>query len=386
MRCALFLLVGLSLVAAGVVAAGPPAPDIHAYYFTAPLCPSCTRAHNLLKQMVGADPQVKVHVVNVFLPDQYELAEALLTVAGIPGRDLPVGPALLVGHTFVDRGQFTRETVQSALAAYRTTGAPDLFAQALPLKGHARQTLPLQYRRFGMLPFVLAGLLDGINPCAFATLVFLLSYLGMMGTRGRSLAGLWLAFALGVFLAYFAFGVLLLQALYLLDALPLVHRVLLAAMGAVCLGFACQSWRDHRALQRGDTRAVKLQLPLALKQQSHALIRRGVRAGLIYPASVLLGAAVSCLELACTGQVYVPALIYMMSVPGLRASGMTWLLAYDLMFVLPLLVLLALVLRGLSSQRLRALAEAQAARTKLALAVFFVLCAAYFILKATGLL
>lgn len=362
--------------------ASPAAPPIHAYYFTAPMCPGCDKANNLIARLLPQDGQVVMHTLNVYEPREYELAEALLTVAGLPKRELPLGPALLVGHTYVNRASFSQDAVLRALDEYRDTGAPDITAQALPLRGHARESLPQELRQWGLLPFLLAGLLDGINPCAFATLIFFLSYLGMVGMKGRSLLKVGLAYAAGVFGAYFAFGLGLLHALWALDSLPVLRWALFLLMGAVSIVFAALSCRDYRHIQRGDYSTVVLQLPSGLKRQSHALIRGGLRSRLLYPASIIVGAGVAALELACTGQVYVPALLYMMSLGTIRATATVWLLLYDLMFVTPLLILLGLVLRGTSSKRLQGLAEAQAGKTKLYLAVFFTLCAAYFLLKA----
>lgn len=383
MRC-LLLLICLVLAAAAV--AGPAAPRlIHAYYFTEPICPSCTTAHNVLAELLAHDAQVQLHTINVFKPREYEVAEALLTVAGVDERELPLGPGLLVGSTYVNRNQFSRESVLAALDRYRATGAPNNTGAAMRVRGHARESLPRRLRQFGLWPLLLAGLLDGINPCAFATLVFFLSYLGMVGTRRWPLLRVGLVFALGVFGAYFAFGFGLLNALWALDSLPLLRQGLYLVMGAVALLFALLSWRDSRAVGRGDFSAVTLQMPQALKRHTHGLIRRGVRSAWLYPASFVIGLAVAALELACTGQVYIPALVYLLSLDGSRAAALGWLLLYDVMFIVPLLALLLVVARGVSSGRLRAFAERQAGRTKLYLALFFVLCAAYFATKAAGL-
>ncbi|MHB8997319.1 MAG: cytochrome c biogenesis CcdA family protein [Armatimonadota bacterium] len=362
--------------------ASPAAPPIHAYYFTAPMCPGCDKANNLMTQLLPRDTQVVVHTLNVYEPREYEMAEALLTVAGLPKRELPLGPALLVGETYINRANFRQESILKALEAYRATGAPDITSKALPLRGHARESLPQELRHWGLLPFLLAGLLDGINPCAFATLVFFLSYLGMVGMQGRSLLKVGLAYAAGVFGAYFAFGLGLLHALWFLDSMPLLRWALFLVMAAVSLVFAGLSYRDYRHIQQGDFSSVALQLPSALKRQTHAAIRKGLRASLLYPSSFLMGAGVAALELACTGQVYVPALIYMLSLGTMRATATIWLLLYDLMFVTPLLILLVVVSRGTSSKRLQGWAETQVGKTKLYLAVFFAVCAVYFLLQA----
>jgi hypothetical protein len=47
---------------------------------------------------------------------------------------------------------------------------------------------------------------------------------------------------------------------------------------------------------------------------------------------------VSVLELACTGQVYLPTISFVVGIPEMRASAIAYLVMYNLVFILPLLV------------------------------------------------
>lgn len=359
-------------------------PQIHAYYFDAPGCPHCAEAERIVEEHISADPQVRLRVVDVHEPSGLEIGHALLTVAGVGPDVLPVAPGLLVGETYVDVSGFTKAAVLAAVEDHRATGAPDIYQRAERIRGQARHALSGRFRRWGVLTIIGAGLLDGINPCAFATLIFFLTYLGVAGAGGRRLLGVGLLFTLGVFLAYFAFGAGILHAVLALDSFPAIRRVLYILIGAACLAFAGLSVHDFRQIRGGNLRAVKLQLPTAIKRRTHDAIRRGLSARLIAPAALLAGACVSALEIACTGQVYVPAIIYMSSLSETRTIALAWLLLYDALFVTPLLALLGLTLMGASSKRLAQFAQSQAASTKLYMAIFFVLCAAFFLLRAAS--
>jgi cytochrome c biogenesis protein CcdA len=60
------------------------------------------------------------------------------------------------------------------------------------------------------LPVVmLAGLIDGVNPCAFATIIFFLSYLQIARRTPREMLMVGIAFISAVFLAYFLAGLVL---------------------------------------------------------------------------------------------------------------------------------------------------------------------------------
>ena len=318
---------GVLLPLAWIWAGGPAfcqsePPIVHVYYFDAPGCTKCLQAKALIRRLARTDPQISVRSIPVLTAGGYELADALLTIGGVD-KSLPAeGPSLLVGTTFVRRMFFEESTVRAAIDRYRATGAPDLYPRAVNILGHAHDVLPQQMRRWGLAPVIVAGLLDGINPCAFATLIFFLAYLGLTAGQSRKALAVGLLFVAGVFGAYFAFGFGIVQAILALEVFPQVRTGLHALIAVGCLVLAWLSARDYRQLKAGNTAGVSLQLPRALKQQTHHAIRHGLRSSWLYPASFVAGAAVSMLELACTGQVYVPAIIYLLSLSDTRTAAL----------------------------------------------------------------
>ena len=379
------LVLAMIAVSGGAAPAGG-APAIHAYFFDAPSCPRCEAAKALLDEALETRPQVTLTTIDVLEPSGFELAESLLDVAGIERSRVAYAPGMLVGGTYLDPGGMTwPDDISAALDDCAISGSPDLIAMAEELPEHTLEAVPEPLRNWSIASIVGAGLLDGINPCAFATLVFFLAYLGAGGMSGRRMLLVGLLFAAGVFVIYFAFGLGTLHALLVLEAFPVVRQCLYGLIAIVWLVLAGVSLQDYRRLLAGDAAGVRLQLPGIAKQRAHQAIRQALRSSLVAPAAFAAGAVVSVMEIACTGQVYVPALIYMSSISETRSAAIGWLLLYDLMFIAPLLCLLGLSLAGASSKRLAKLAERQAGRTKLLMAVFFVLCAAFFASRALGL-
>ena len=83
----------------------------------------------------------------------------------------------------------------------------------------------------------------------------------------------------------------------------------------------------------------------------------------------MTGLIVSILELACTGQVYLPTIIFVMGVPELRARAFAYLLLYNLLFVLPLVVVFLFVYHGSNSRQLMRIMRQRAGTIKLATTV-----------------
>ncbi len=78
-----------------------------------------------------------------------------------------------------------------------------------------------------LLPMVLtSGLLDGVNPCAFAVMGFLLAFLFAVGQARLQVLRVGAAYIVGMYLTYFAIGLGILAALASLGAPHVVARAL----------------------------------------------------------------------------------------------------------------------------------------------------------------
>jgi thiol:disulfide interchange protein len=89
-----------------------------------------------------------------------------------------------------------------------------------------------------------------------------------------------------------------------------------------------------------------------LRRRINKVIRESAQMRAFVAVAFFTGFVVSLLELACTGQVYLPTIISVMSQPDLAAQAFLYLLLYCLMFILPLVVVFALSYFGTSSEQL----------------------------------
>lgn len=95
-----------------------------------------------------------------------------------------------------------------------------------------------------------------------------------------------------------------------------------------------------------------MQLPKSLKQRIHKVIREQTRTSGVIIGALVIGFAISALELVCTGQVYLPTITFVMGVEGMRAHALAYLILYNLMFIVPLLVVFGCVYWGATSIQL----------------------------------
>jgi len=83
-----------------------------------------------------------------------------------------------------------------------------------------------------------------------------------------------------------------------------------------------------------DTKKVTLGLPKSVKARIHKVIRAGLRTRNLLIGSLTVGFLVSVLESLCTGQVYLPTIMFVTRSPDLRTRAIGFLLLYNVMFIL----------------------------------------------------
>jgi cytochrome b561 len=132
------------------------------------------------------------------------------------------------------------------------------------------------------------------------------------------------------------------------------------------------SFWDYGKIRQGQLTEVALQLPKSLKQRIHATIRGSSRTTKGYiGAAFVAGILISFFELACTGQVYLPTIIFVTGVTEVRLKATAYLLLYNLMFVVPLLAVFLVTYFGTNSKQLTTTFQAHAGMVKLFTAVLF---------------
>ena len=206
-------------------------------------------------------------------------------------------------------------------------------------------------KSFTLPAVALAGLIDGLNPCAIGTLVFFMSLLTVFKIKASKLLLVGAVFCLASFITYTAIGYGLLRVLHGFAGFPIIQRSVEVLMTAILALFAFLSfrdaWRFHHGGKPGD---VTLQLPKGIKDKIHRIMRGGLSAKSLVAGSLTIGVLVTALESVCTGQVYVPTLVLVLKTRQAVASGLLYLLLYNLMFIVPLVVAFVIAYRGLKTE------------------------------------
>jgi cytochrome c biogenesis protein CcdA len=322
------------------------ARDLQLYLFSYD-CSFCRRLKQRVLPSIAEKYGVRLNVdyFDLGLAESYGLFLNAEAAYGRQGSDLPaifIGRSVLGGENEIRKKLTTEiELCLENPAAYQTNSIRlfEKSGDATRAKQHAFQALTL--------PLVAgAGLLDGLNPCAFTTIIFLVSYLHLLGADARRVYWTGGMFTLGVFLTYFFIGLTFYHFLqnYLLNAgiSKIVNLLLLLAVSTLAF-FSLVDF--FRGLKGGVSHTV-FKMPQFLRQKLEDKIRE--HAGLQtthLAAPFVLGVFISGIELTCTGQVYIP-IVTMIADPQYRLTALLYLAVYNLAFILPLVAVFLLTVWG----------------------------------------
>lgn len=348
---------------------------IYAAYFFQTGCDSCSRVEADLAYLRSKYPQLIVEKFNV-----YDRAAMGVWLAERAGRDDFRSPAVFIGNqAWISEEEITPDAIETALQCFQDEGSPKIWESFDP--DEASENIAKRFRSMSWLTVVFAGLVDGLNPCAFATLIFFVSYLTLSGRTGKEVILVGLSFTMGVFLAYLVIGFGFYKVLDLLGGLlDTIANVVYALTAVLCLVLAFFSFRDFLKARSGKLDDLSLKLPENMRKRINAVIRKGRGKQTYILGAFVTGLVISLLELACTGQVYLPTIIFVSSMPELRLRAIFYLILYNLLFILPLVVVFILAYFGTTSKDLTRFLQKRASAVKLGMAVLFLALGTWLIL------
>lgn len=313
---------------------------------------------------------------DISILENFEKKARLEEELGVIDGEIPqvfIAGRLLVGqHEIEDKlKSFLKEAVAG--------GSGKVEQEAILAKDEAQSGTRLieRFRSFTPLMVMGAGLLDGINPCAFSTIVFFLSFLVFLGFNLRQMFLVGATLTLAVFLTYLGLGLGAFVGLERLRVFASFSRYFDTMVGGAAIILGIGSLYDYTCFKkRGTGKGMLLQLPGSVKNTIHKSIRMlkdKKNAGLLRLLFIAfwVGILVSLLESICTGQVYLPTLTFILKMKVMWWRAFLFLLLYNAMFILPLLIVFLLIFYGVSSQWWTRLIQHSLGKVKLATALLF---------------
>lgn len=200
-----------------------------------------------------------------------------------------------------------------------------------------------------------SAFLDGINPCAIAVLLFFIAFLFSIKKTKQSIWKMGLVYISAIFLAYLLIGIGLAQAIIITGAPHLMAYVgayLVIALGLIqLLGLIFPKF------------PIKLRIPINTKPTVEKWLHKST-----LPAAFVGGFVVGLCTFPCSGGIYV-AIIGMLAASQTYVQGLGWMVWYNLVFVAPLFIILALAGNPLMTEKLQRLERREARFSKFLIAL-----------------
>ncbi len=276
------------------------------------------------------------------------------------------------------QGAKAAEAAQTAPAKAETnaqpaTPEPEAAAQDAALAQHEAF-----FNQITVWAIIGAGLADGINPCAFAVIVFFISFLAVYKYNRKEIILVGSAYCASVFAAYMLLGLGFFRFLYAMKGLTYITLAIQWATIALCALFFVLSLYDfwiYRKTKQSDK--MLLQLPRSYKEYIHKVMRFFLKdkhssSWRLVLAACCVGFVVSLVEAVCTGQVYLPTIMVILKEADKHFfKAAEYLVLYNLMFIVPLVLVFVLALCGKESATFNNWLKKHLGLTKLLLCCVF---------------
>jgi len=289
-------------------------------------CPHCEAVNNFILGQ-SATYDIRTTYINA-ITDQTLLSQYLVYY-NVPQSDWGAVPILFVNGTYRVGDTDSISFLSGHLAAFAQAGVP------LPSVGSG------SLASLTILEITGLALVDSINPCAFAVLIFLLSTMFMYNPtkKYRLLLG-GASFALGIFAFYLVIGVgLLLGIKSVLAVTGLRNVYIYGAFGLFSIALGLFNLKDFISYgSLGFTMEVPMRWrPKMLGTMDKVLLSKIATV----PGAFVAGVLVTAFLLPCITGPYFVAGSLLKDLP--LGSAVAWLSYYNFLFVLPMLIITALV-------------------------------------------
>jgi cytochrome c biogenesis protein CcdA/thiol-disulfide isomerase/thioredoxin len=309
------------------------------HYFVKDKCPQCQNLEGFLQDM-AKKYEIDFKIYNVSESEEnLKLYQKLQDFYGISFSGFPI---VFLGDTYLVGDQSIKENIEKVILRCQKEGCPcpvEEIKQTLKQIPKPSTFTPEEKKEISIPLFgkeikissqssllflgTILGLADGINPCMFSVLLFLLTYLLAIGSKKRAIK-VGLVFTLGVFVIYFLFMLGMINLISLISFISKV-KIIIAVFALIASLILI---KDFFAYGKG----ISLEIPESAKPTIEKLIKRGT-----IPSAILLAFLSSLVELPCT--VGIP-LVYTTILAERVGAHIPYLIWYNFFFIVPLLIII----------------------------------------------
>jgi cytochrome c biogenesis protein CcdA len=345
---------------------------IEAAYFYDNKCRVCERINYEIAFLEKTYSNLDITKYDVGSRENKKINEAFCEVFNVPENKRLTTPMLFIGENYASGEDLEKKNLKEIIFEYKDKGSEMPWTKIFELKDKSEESIKERFKNMGVFTILLAGLIDGVNPCAFATIIFLIAFLSTVGKKEEETLLIGITYSAVVFVVYFLIGLGLIKFVSILKITNIIGKTILGIVALLSISFGVLSFYDYIKLKRNEVGEVKLQLPRFIKKKIHSVIREKIGKRNLFIAAVVSGFFISLSEFICTGQIYLPTLIFVSRVPELRIRAILYLIFYNIAFIIPLLIVFIATYKGMRSSVINKFWRDKVKFVKLGTCFFFV--------------
>jgi cytochrome c biogenesis protein CcdA len=219
---------------------------------------------------------------------------------------------------------------------------------------------------------IITALIDSINPCAIGVLILLIATLLGLSKDKKRMIKVGVIYITAVFITYLiaGFGLLtFIQKFNISQQLSWIVGMLVIILGII-------EAKDFFWYGKGITLAIPVKRAKQIKKMMKNVSVSG---------AIILGIFVAAVELPCTGGPYL-AITTLLAKIGFSTKVFWLLVLYNFIFVLPLIVILALVSFGVSAESVKKWKDQQKKWMRLFIGLIMIALGIVLVLLAKGII
>ncbi len=308
-------------------------PQVEILYFYEAGCSSCEKLEEFFEQHLEPNYPVVISKYEIHTPDNANLMLGLAEAYNAKEVIEKGTPVVFIGDkAFQGSSKEVLKGIEEAVRAQK--GREQVAGEHRGKKEGIKKQLTI-------LAVLGGSALDSVNPCEWGVLTLLLSTMLIISKSSESnvrsrVINAGLAFTAATYICYFLMGMGLFTAIRVTGIKHYIY------LGVSILAIVVGLWntKDFFWYEQG----FNIEVP----QSWRPLLKRITRGVTSAPGAFVVGCLLSVLLLPCTSGPYV-VIIGMLSDTATKVQAICWLLIYNVIFVLPFIIITLCVGFGLSS-------------------------------------
>lgn len=205
---------------------------------------------------------------------------------------------------------------------------------------------------------IVSGFVDSFNPCAISLLLLYISLMFTLQKSRKEIFAFGLFYVIAIYVTYMAIGLGLIRAGILFTAYPIAKAGAILAILFGALNIKEFFWPGGR---------FSIRIPLRVRGW---VSKYAFKATIV--SALVVGLLIGIYEFPCSGAIYL-AVVGLLSSKQTFWTGLPYLLLYNLMFVLPLIVIFVLATNKVTTEKYINFQEKHGRKLHLVLAVFMII-------------